>query len=141
MGGGAAQRLRSRLGEAEIAHLALFDQALHRPDSVLDRHARIDAVLEVEVDDVDPEAGEALVAGLDHVVGAAIRGGLAVRRPHVAELAGEHGLGAIAVGERASEQFLVLAVGVGVGGVEEVCAGVERLADGGDRFGLVHRTV
>src|SRR5262245_38418714 len=124
-----------------MAHLALLDEALHRADGVLDRHARIDAVLEVEVDRVDLEPGEALVAGFDHVLRPAVRGRLAVGRTHVAELGRDHRLRAIAVGERAGEQLLILAVGVGIGGIEKIGTGVERLADRGDRLGLVHRPV
>ncbi len=37
---GAADRLRRRLGEAEVAHLALLDQLGHRADGLLDRHLR-----------------------------------------------------------------------------------------------------
>jgi len=58
-----------RLTEAEIADLALLDQAFHGADRVLDRHRRVDAMLVVEVDHVDAEALEARVAGLDDVVG------------------------------------------------------------------------
>ena len=47
---GAADRLRRRLGEAEVAHLALLDQLGHRADRLLDRHLGIDPVLVVEVD-------------------------------------------------------------------------------------------
>ena len=50
-----AQRLRSRLGQAEVAHLARFHQPRHRAHRVLDRHVRVDAVQVVEVDGVDAE--------------------------------------------------------------------------------------
>ena len=135
------ERLRSRLGETEVAHLALLDEAFHRADGVFDRHARVDPMLEVEVDRVDLQAAEAPVAGFGNVLRPAVRGRLAVRRADVAELGCEHRLGSIAVCERASNQLFVLAVAVGVGGVEEVCPGVEGLADGGDRLRFVHRPV
>ena len=51
----AADGLHAGLREAEVLHLALLDQVLHRPGDVLDRHVRVDAVLVEEVDGLDPE--------------------------------------------------------------------------------------
>ena len=48
-------RRRRRLGEAEVAHLALAHELGHGADRLLDRHRRVDAVLVVEVDVVDAE--------------------------------------------------------------------------------------
>src|SRR5439155_24459758 len=49
----AADRLRSRFGEAEVLDLALLNQLLHRPRDVLDGHVRIDAVLVIQIDGID----------------------------------------------------------------------------------------
>ena len=46
----AADRLRARLGQAEVPHLARRDQVLDGAGDVLDRHVRVDAVLVEEVD-------------------------------------------------------------------------------------------
>ena len=51
----AADRLHARLGEAEVPDLARLDQLLHRAGDVLDRDARVDAVLVEQVDRVGPE--------------------------------------------------------------------------------------
>ena len=53
---------RRRLGQAEVAHLASPHQLRHRADGVLDRRVGIDAVLVVEIDHVDPESPQAVVA-------------------------------------------------------------------------------
>ncbi len=49
----------------------------HRADRVLDRHIGVDAVLVIEVDDIDAEPLQAGLAGLLHIFGAAVD---AVRR-------------------------------------------------------------
>ena len=54
-GVGAADRLHARLGEAEVPDLARLDQLLHGAGDVLDRDARVDAVLVEQVDRVRPE--------------------------------------------------------------------------------------
>ena len=54
----AADRLRARLGEAEVLHLALLDQLLDRAGDVFDRHVRVDAMLIEQVDAVGPQALE-----------------------------------------------------------------------------------
>jgi hypothetical protein len=77
----AADRLRARFRQAERAHLAGFHQALHRADRILDRHVRIDAVLVIEVDDVDAEALQARIARAQHIVGGAVDALLATTTP------------------------------------------------------------
>jgi hypothetical protein len=52
---GTTDGLRARLGEAEVLHLAFPDQVFHRARHILDRHVRVDAVLIVKVDRLDPE--------------------------------------------------------------------------------------
>src|SRR5207249_12022726 len=54
-----------------------------------DRHGGIDAVLVVEVDDVDAETPEARVARLRHVLGPAVDQVGAALAPHLAELGGQ----------------------------------------------------
>ena len=51
----AANRVRGRLGEPEVAHLPLLDELGHRADGLLDRRLEVDAVLVVEVDRLDAE--------------------------------------------------------------------------------------
>jgi hypothetical protein len=59
---GAPDRLRACFRKAEVLDLAFPDQLLHRPRHLLDRDARVDAVL---VEEVDPVGLEPLERGLD----------------------------------------------------------------------------
>ena len=61
---GAADRLHARFGQAEVLHLALLDQLLHRARDVFDRHVRVDPVLVEEIDDVDPQPLERALGDL-----------------------------------------------------------------------------
>ena len=77
----AADRVRRRLAQADVAHLALFDELGHRSDRFLDLHVRVDAVLVEEVDVIGAEALQRALDRAAHVVGRAVD--LADRR-HVA---------------------------------------------------------
>ena len=81
-----------RLADSESADLALGDQPGHGAHGVLDRHRRVDSMDVVEVDDVHPEAAQARLARLRHVLGPAIGRRRPARRPDVAELGGQHDL-------------------------------------------------
>ena len=61
-GVGPADRVRRRLGQAEVADLAGLDELGHGADGLLDRHGRVDPVLVVEVEVVDAEPLERGVA-------------------------------------------------------------------------------
>src|SRR5690606_29028025 len=62
-GMGAADRLRSGLGEPEVLHLALGDEVFHRPGDIFDRRNRVDAVLVQQIDDIGAEAFERSLDG------------------------------------------------------------------------------
>src|SRR5207248_9563425 len=64
--------LRPGIAHPEITDLALFDAPRHCADRILDRHCRIDPVLIIEIDDIDPKPLEARLAGLDNVGGTAV---------------------------------------------------------------------
>ncbi len=134
---GPADGVDAGLRQAEEARLALLHQPLHGPDGVLDGHVRIDPVLVVEVDGLDPQPPEAGLAGFLDIFRTAVDAELAVGRALVAELGGDHRLVPVAVGQRPAEQLLVGAQAIHVGGVQEVGAPIQRLAHGGDGFGLV----
>ena len=130
----------ARLGEAEVAHLALCDELGHRPDGLLDRRLGVDPVLVVEVDVVDAQALQGALAGAAHVLRAAVD-----RAARLAVLAGvqpdaelgrqEHLLAA--PGDRGADEPLVGVRPVHVGGVQEVAAQVQRAVDRARRFGVV----
>src|SRR5215510_15505413 len=111
--------LRPGLAQPEITHLALLDEARHCADRVLDRHRWIDAVLIVEIDDIDAEPLEALIARDRHIVRAPVGQAALAAGAHVAELGGDDRAIAPVV-DRTGDQLLVLAVAVNVGRVEEV---------------------
>ena len=120
-----------------MADLALLHEAGHRPDRVGDRHLRVDPVLVEEVDRLDPEPPQARLAGLRHVVGMAVRAApLAARAADVAELRADEDPVAPAL-ERAADQLLVAAAAVGVRGVEQRDAELDRPVDRGRGFRVV----
>jgi hypothetical protein len=55
---GAADRLRSRLGQADVEDLAFGDQFGESADGVFDRGLGVDAVLVVQVDVIGAEPPE-----------------------------------------------------------------------------------
>jgi hypothetical protein len=132
----AADRLGPRLRQSEGADLALLDQALHRADGLLDRHVRVDAVLVIEIDDLQAKTLQARLAGLHDVLGTAVDSLLAVGALGLAELGCDDDLVAPAL-ERAPEQLLVVPPAIHVGRVEVVDAAVERVVDDRDRLVVV----
>src|SRR5205823_1139849 len=83
----ATDRLHARLGEPEAPDLALRDQLLDRPGDVLDRDARVDAVLVEEVDRLGLEPPERALDDLSDVLRAAVQPPLlALRADAEAEL-------------------------------------------------------
>ncbi len=133
----SADRVGRRLGQAEEAHLALVDEPRHRADRVLDRHGRIDAMLVVEVDRVDPQPLQRRLAGLPHVVGMpADAEALAVRAAPVAELRRDDDPIAAPV-DRAADELLVDEGAVHVGRVEQRHAEVDGATDRRHRLILV----
>jgi hypothetical protein len=116
--------------ESEVFYLALLNKFCHGADGFFDGNFGVDAVLVVEVDDVDAKAAEAGFAGLLNV------GGLAVDAhpsagiiAYIAELRGEKNFIAT-IANGAADQLLIVSASVDVGGIEEVDAKVERSMDG-----------
>ena len=137
----AADRLRGRLAQPDVADLALGDELGQRADGLLDRRARVDAVLVVEVDVVGAQA-LAASASIERRTfsgepSMTRRSGWSVgRRPADPELRRDRHLVA-APGERPAEQLLVRVRAVDLGGVEERAAELERAVDRRDRLRLV----
>ncbi len=138
---GASQGVGPRLRQAEMAHLALLHQAAHRAHGVFNGCLGVHPVLVVEVDGLHPQPLQAGLAGGDHIIGAAVDAEAAARRADIAELGGEHRLGPVAVLQGPAQQFFVGPRAVHVGRVQEVGAGVQRLAQGGDRLVVIDRPV
>ena len=106
----------------------MLDQPGHGTDRFLDRHRRIDAVLIVEVEDLDAEPPQARLAGLGDIGRTAVDTVGAARPPGLAEFAGDHDAVAPAL-ERPAEELLVLTPAIHVGAVEVVDAEIDRPVD------------
>src|SRR5262245_54438132 len=102
----AADRIRSRLGEADVAHQSLLDEKLHGADRILDRNVGVDAVLTEQIDIFDTEALETRDAGLHHIFRASVDPRALPAR--LAEFRGNDRLVAAAL-DGAADQFFVLA--------------------------------
>ena len=135
---GAADGGGRRLGEPEIADLALRHQLAHRADRLLDRRIGVDPVLVVEVYVIDAEPGERSLAGLADVLGPPVDAALGrvVGVAHDAELGGDDGSVA-PTGQRLAHQYLVRVGPVHVRGVEEGHTELEGAVDRGDRLLVV----
>ena len=112
-----------------MAHVALPHELVERAHGLLDRRGRIEAVDLVEVDVVELQP---LQAGLDPVHDVAARGAARVRaRAGLVEDLGrdDHVLARhLEILQRLAGDLLRHAPGVHIGGVDEVDAGVNRLA-------------
>src|SRR5437588_10647168 len=105
---GPPDALRPGLAHPEITDLALFDEPRHCADRILDRYCRIDPVLIIEIDDIDPKPLEARLAGLDNIGGTAVDAVGAARPAGLAEFGCDHDAVAPAL-PCPAEQFFVLA--------------------------------
>src|SRR4051794_34045164 len=103
---GTFDAARTRLGQPEMPHLAGGHEFRHRPDGVLDRNVRVDAVLVVEVDVVDAEPAQRRVAGLADILRTAVDP-LSVAVPPERELRREHDLVAATADGLADELLVV----------------------------------
>ena len=124
------------LRRADRADLAAADQVCQRGEGLLDVSTGIGAVELVDVDVVGPQATQrALHRGDDPAPGRALVVGVLPGR--AAELGGEHDVVPASLQGLADD---VLGVAVGVGGVDDVDAGVQRLVDDAGRVlgGIAH---
>ena len=93
-----------------------------------------------EIDHVGPQPLQALLAGLQRIFGAAVDAALAVGQAQIAELGGQdRTLAPVAKG--AADQFLVRALPIHVGGVDEIGAQFDGAVDGGDGPVVVRRAI
>ena len=135
-GVGGADLLGVRVGEADHGDLAAVGDLLEGADDLVVGHVRVGAVVLPQRELLDAEALEAGVDGTVQVLGGAVEVPAAALGAHVPALGGEEDTVAHPelVEDRGDEPLvLALRVGallvarpVGVGGVEEGDAGVER---------------
>ena len=120
---------------AQVAHLAGLDQFGHGADRVLDRHGLVDAVLEVEIDEVQTEPLQRGVAGAADVIGMAVDAPRAVGQHLLAELGRDHQLVADALDRLAEDAFVGVGT-IGVGRIEKGDAEIGGRPDDGDGVGF-----
>ncbi len=132
------------VGEADPAHLALVLELLERAHRLGVGDVRVGAVVLVEVDAVGAERLQRGLAGRADVLGAAVELPRAAGAD-VARLGGDEHVVAAALEGLGDQPLvvadLVLAGAVGVGGVDQGHAGVERGVDDADRLRLVGAAV
>ena len=130
--------LEADVGDADLAHLALVLQLLQRPDRLLVGDVGIGCVQLVEVDPLEPQAAQRALAGRAQVLRAPAR--LPPARPGRREAALGGDREALGIGmERLGDQFLADLRAVGVGGVDQVDAELERAAQDREGFLVVGR--
>ncbi|MBK5115675.1 MAG: hypothetical protein JJE23_02035 [Thermoleophilia bacterium] len=135
-----ADRLGGGFAEADVSDLAGLDLLGQRPDGLLDRSTRVDAVLVIEIDVVEAEPLQRSVDRAAHILGAAVDRAIPMLVEAHAELGRDHDLVATS-GERFAEQLLVITPAVHLGGVEEAHTELDRAVERGDRLRLVPLTV
>ena len=129
----------SRLGHPEVPHLAGLDQLLDGAGDVLDGDLGVDAVLVVEVDDVDAEPAQRALDGAVDVLRSARDAGRApVLVEREAELRGDDHLVAVR-GEGLADDLLVDERPVDLRRVEEGHSASDRVTDQRDRLGAVRQ--
>jgi hypothetical protein len=130
---GGEQLLGGRVRDADVADVALAHQLGHRADALLDRHRGVREMQVPEVDDFDVQAPQARLGRLAGALRPCVdRDRLGVMVLHGAAARGDAPLGgeldvAAPAGDRAADQALVVAAAVGVGGVDQGGAGVDRV--------------
>jgi hypothetical protein len=133
---GAADALRRGFRQPEVADLALLHQPRHRAHRFLHRDGGVDAVLVVEVDHLDAEPPQAVLAGLHDVFGPAVHAVAATLAPHLPEFGSDQNLVAAAL-DGAADHLLAAAPAIHVGQVEVVDAAIQRVADQPFRLGVI----
>ena len=133
-----ADRRGRGFGQTEILYLPRANQLRHRANRFFDRCLGIDAMLVVEVDMIDTKSAQRGVAGGADMFGLSAhreeRGVFLL--PNNGKLCREEYLVA-SPANRATNELLVRADAVHVGGVEKVDTQVERAEDRGGGFRIV----
>src|SRR5437899_10935189 len=128
---GAANGFGRRFGETEVANLARFAELRHRADRIFDRRVGVDAMLIIKIDNVGSEALQTGFASGADVFGTPgyFASGRIFGPPHDSELRRDSDFVAPAA-NRLADEFLVAMRSVGVGGIPERDAELERAVQG-----------
>ena len=132
---------KGSLGHSQPADFTGVDKFTHGPNRVLDGDIRIDPMLVVQVDDLNPEPQQTAIASGLHIFRMAVDANeFPLFITDIAELGRQENFSAAAF-DGLADEALVLAAAVHVGRVEKVEAEIEGAVDGGNGFGVVLRSV
>ncbi len=138
----AAARCRvvpARLRKSQIPHLSFAHQTGHRTHGFFNGSSRVHAVLVIEIDYIDLQAGKRRLAGGLHVLRPAVDPALAALA-HNAEFGGkEHFLPPSH--DRFSDQLFVVSVTIHVGGIQKIDTEIQCSPYGRDGLLVVPRPV
>src|ERR1700730_3294093 len=138
---GAADRLQPRFRETEIPDLALPHEFSHGADSLFYWRIDVDAVLIVEVNNLNAETPETCFAAGAYIVRRTFHAYVVPVRPSQnAELSCEHDP-ITAVPDRAAHQFLVPPHSIDVSRVEQFDAELDGTMDRVDTLQLAARPI
>jgi hypothetical protein len=120
-----------------MAYLALAHEFSHRSNRIFDRRVGIDAMLVIEVDDINPQPFQAFVAALAHIVRLSVDPQkLAVGSPHVAEFGSDNNIVALAL-DGLAEELLIGSHPIHIGRIEKIDTKLQGPVDGGDGFRII----
>ena len=121
-----SQSADARFRKAESTHFARANQLRHRTDSFLNGNSRINPVLIIEIDRIDPQAAKTSVARLSHVGRRTVCAAYgAVRIYPEAKFRGDDDLLSRDVPEKSTEKLLILIRAVDLRRVKKVTSHFE----------------
>ena len=138
--GGLADRIGARLGQAEMAHFAFFNEARHRTDRFFDRYIGVDPMLVVEIDCIDPEPFQRTFTGPADIFRRAVDAAKAVLVKGKAEFGRNHEAVAFA-GNGPAQKLFIAVRAVNFSGIEKGDAQFNRAIDRGDGFRFVGHAI
>src|SRR5689334_21820588 len=136
---GAADRPRTRLRQTKVANLTLLDQLFHGACNVCHRHFGIDKMLVEQIDVIGLQASQAAIHSRPDMGRLTVDAALVHARIGV-DVPTELGSNLHLIAERQeslAHHLLVRQWTVGLGGVEEVDAALDRFADEADHLGPI----
>src|SRR5579859_2850769 len=127
------------LGKPQVAHLTRLDEFRHCPDSIFYRDIGIDAMLVIEVDMLDAQTRQRLIAAGFDVFGA-------TARSHAPIIASQPELGCqdhtvAPVSDGAPDEAFIVSIAIDIGRIKKEYAQINSALDGGDGLLFVRRSV
>src|SRR5215813_9100200 len=135
------QRLRRALRERDEPCLAFLNELSHSPDALFDGHVRIDARHAKDVERLDAEIFQALLAGLTQIERiAATACALRTAMARAAALRMNDHL-TPAPADRFADQAMIVPLAVAGRCIQQINAEIECAANSGDRLRVIRRSI